>query len=55
MRSMAFKESGTCMLPHLITKLCEYWYSTMPSSLEHDLIGNALINPNSVFPRETGE
>ena len=26
MRSMAFKESGSCLLPHLISKLCELRY-----------------------------
>ena len=35
MRSTAVKESGSCMLPHLIFKPCECQYSTMSSSLEH--------------------
>ena len=35
MRSTAVKESGSCMLPHLILKPCECQYSTMSSSLEH--------------------
>ena len=35
MRSTAVKESGSCMLPHLILKPCECKYSTMSSSLEH--------------------
>ena len=35
MRSTAVLESGSCMLPHLILKLCEFQYSTMSSSLEH--------------------
>ena len=38
MRSTAVKESGSCMLPHLILKPCECQYSTMSSSLEHRLI-----------------
>ena len=37
MRSMAVKEWGSCTLLHLISKPCEYRYSTMPSSLEHGL------------------
>ena len=43
MRSMAFKESGPCMLPHLILKLCEYRYSTMPSILEYRLAFHDLL------------
>ena len=35
MRSTTVKESGSCMLPHLILKPCECQYSTMSSSLEH--------------------
>ena len=35
MRSTAVKESGSCMLPHLILKPCECQYSTISSSLEH--------------------
>ena len=35
MRSTAVKESGSCMLSHLILKPCECQYSTMSSSLEH--------------------
>ena len=35
MRSTAVKESGSCMLPNLILKPCEFQYSTMSSSLEH--------------------
>ena len=34
-RSTAVKETGSCMLPHLILKPCECQYSTMSSSLEH--------------------
>ena len=35
MRSTAVKESGSCMLPHLMLKPCECQFSTISSSLEH--------------------
>ena len=35
MRSTTVKETGSCMLPHLILKPCECQYSTMSGSLEH--------------------
>ena len=63
MRSTAVKESGSCMLPHLILKPCECQYSTMSSSLEHRLIitfsglecRNGLSLSTSVFPRKNRE
>ena len=35
MRSTTVKESGSCMLPHLILKPCECQCSSMSCNLEH--------------------
>ena len=63
MRSTAVKESGSCMLSHLILKPCECQYSTMSSSLEHRLkitscgleCRNGLLSLKSVFPQKNRE